>query len=253
MSPHVPPTGARQPLSDALAVLVAEKTGSFALAEKLFLQAMWQFDAHVASGVANQGDIQNGKGDFFNDFLSGVLGACSGKEVHTRPGVPGLSFRNHKLDIAYPATGQIELVVETKATGVPKHGRNPQQKNPEGRPGSADLEKRIKEAAFKNIDIKGEVARVGGKGGGATSDLGHWLRSTPPKCYLFLAVRVVDHNDLARAADLAQTATVWFDGCGLYSYGKDNAGTGYEPKKVHTTLELDRVLSQVCTALRLLP
>jgi hypothetical protein len=234
-------------------VLLAEKTGSFQQAEHLFLEGMWSFDAHVASGLANQGDIQNGKGDFFNDFLSALLTTCSEKEVHTRPGVPGLSFRNHKLDIAYPATGQVEVVVETKATGVPKHGRNPQQRNPEGRPGSADLEKRIKEAAFKNIDVKGEVARIAGKGGGATSDLGSWLRAAPPKCYLFLAVRIVDERDLSRAVDLAHTATVWFDACGLYCYGKDGSGTGYEAKKVHTTLELDRVLSNVCTVLRNLP
>ena len=65
------------------------------------------------------------------------------------------------------------------------------------------LEKRIKEAAFKNIDVKGERARSEGRGGGATNDLGHWLRSTPPRCYLFLACRVVDDNDLRKAASFA--------------------------------------------------
>jgi hypothetical protein len=180
------------------------------------------------------------------------LNVCSGKVVHTRPNVAGLSFPSHKLDIAYPPTGQVELTVETKATGVPKHPRNPQQRHPEGRAGSADLEKRIKEAAFKNIDIKGEIARHAAQGGGATSDLGTWLRQTPPKCYLFFAVRVRDDADLRRTQGLAQTATVWFDGVGLYCYGKNTAGTAYEARNVHATLQLDRVLSQVCTSLRLL-
>lgn len=251
MSPSTP-TGARVPFTNALALLAAKQTGSFAKSEQLFLDAMWEFDQHVANGVASQGDIQNGKGDFLNDFLSELLKVCSGKDVHTRPNVAGLSFRNHKLDIAYPATGQIELTVETKATGVPKHPRNQQQKHPEGRAGSADLEKRIKEAAFKNIDIKGEIARQQASGGGATSNLATWLRQTPPTCYLFFACRVRDEKDLRRTQDLAQTATVWFDGVGLYCYGKDKKGTAYEAKPVHTTLELDRVLSQVCTALRLL-
>lgn len=240
------------PFANALALLIAQQTGSFTKSEKLFLDAMWQFDAHVANGLANQGDIQNGKGDFLNDFLSELLKVCSSKDVHTRPNVAGLSFRNHKLDIAYPATGQVELTVETKATGVPKHPRNPQQRHPEGRAGSADLEKRIKEAAFKNIDIKGEIARQQARGGGATSNLAAWLRLTPPTCYLFFACRVRDDADLQRTQDLAQTATVWFEAVGLYCYGKNKKGTTYEPKRVHPTLELDRVLSQVCTALRLL-
>jgi hypothetical protein len=247
------PTGARVPLADALAQLVAAQTGSFATAEPLFLSAMWQFDDFVSQGVANQGDIQNGKGDFFNDFLSELLQRCSGKDVSTRPNVAGLSFPNHKLDIAYPLTGMVAVTVETKATGSPRHPRNPAQRHPEGRPGAADLEKRIKEAAFKNIDIKGEIARVQGQGGGATSDLATWLRATPPKCYLFFAVRVVDDRDLRRTQDLALTARVWFDGCGLYCYGRDRAGTAYEKKPVHASIELDRVLAEVCTVLRLLP
>ncbi len=242
---------ARAPFSEALALLVAQETGSFSQSQHMFLNAMWDFDAHVSSGVADQGDIQNGKGDFFNDFLLTLLHQCSGKEVASRPNVAGLSFANHKLDIAYPLTGPVELTVETKATGTPKHPRNTRQKNPTGRPGSADLEKRIKEAAFKNIDIKGEVARQQAQGGGATSDLAHWLRLTLPKCYLFLACRVVDDNDLRRTENLARTASVWFNGCGLYCYGPNARGNAYEPRKVHPTLELDRVLSEVCTALRL--
>lgn len=249
-SPNVP-TGARQPFKRALTLLAKQKTGSFAKTEQLFLDAMWRFDVHVANGIANQGDIQNGKGDFFNDFLSALLKECSGKDVHTRPNVAGLSFPKHKLDIAYPATGQVELTVETKMTGVPKHPRNTRQRHSEGRPGSADLKKRIKEAAFKNIDIKGEIARHAAIGGGATSDLATWLRQTPPKCYLFFACRVCDDGDLARTQNLAQTATVWFDGVGLYCYGKNKAGSAYEARKVHPTLALDRVLSHVCTALRL--
>jgi hypothetical protein len=219
--------------------------------ESIYLKAMQEFDALVADGTADQGDIQNGKGDFLNDMLALILANCSGKQLHTRPGVPGLSFRNHKLDVAYPATGTVQLVIETKATGIPKHPRNKKQKHPEGRGGSADLEKRIKEASFKNIDIKAEAARIEGKGGGPTSDLSTWLTSAPPRCYLFLAVRVRDEADLKRSIDFGHTAATWFDACGLYCYGWDKDHENYEAKLVGaTSLELDRVLSNVCTALR---
>jgi hypothetical protein len=64
---------------------------------------------------------------------------------------------------------------------------------------------------------------------------------------------VRDDSDLQRTQDLAHTATDWFAEVGLYCYGRNAAGNGYEAKQVHAKLELDRILSKVCTALRNLP
>ncbi len=227
------------------------EASTFRQVEEVYLTAMREFDDLVAAGIADQGDTRNGKGDFFNDMLALLLTNCSGKDLHTRPGVPGLSFRNHMLDVAYPANGRVDLVIETKASGIPKHPGNEKQKNPEGRGGSADLEKRIKEASFKNIDIKAEQARLEGKGGGPTADLGSWIKSAPPRCYMFMAVRVRDEADLRKAIGFGHIAATWFDSCGLYCYGWNNDKTRYEEKPVGaTSLELDRVLAGVCTALR---
>jgi hypothetical protein len=52
---------------------------------------------------------------------------------------------------------------------------------------------------------------------------------------------------------MALNAAAWFAGCGLCCYGKNKAGTAYVAKSVHTTLQLDRVLSGVATTLRNLP
>ena len=244
----------RAPLVAALETMRKRKLRTFEEAEPLYLRAMQEFDELVVAGVADQGDRQNGKGDFFNDMLAQLLANCSGKDLHSRPDVPGLSFVNHKLDVAYPAQGEVRLVIETKAAGTPKHGGNEKQKNPEGRPGSADLEKRIKEASFKNIDIKAEQARKAGIGGGPTSDLESWMAKAPPRCYMFLAVRITDLSDLAKANKYAQIAGHWFDACGLYCYGWDKGHSAYEAKPVGApTHQLDRVLSGVCTALRAMP
>jgi hypothetical protein len=136
---------------------------------------------------------------------------------------------------------------------VPRHPGNTEQKHPEGRAGSADLDKRLKEAAFKNIDLKAETARLAGQGGGPTSDLATFLRTAPPKCYLFLSVRVRDAADLAKTIAFADIGRTWFAECGLIAYEKNKQGTGYEAKAVPPSVELDRVLSGVCTALRNLP
>jgi hypothetical protein len=251
LSPKNASKPGRAPLLAALKKMASTKASTFRQVEPTYLAAMEEFDALVADGVATQGDARNGKGDFFNDMLALLLANCSDKKLHTRPGVPGLSFRNHKLDVAYPASGQVELVIETKASGIPKHPGNQAQKNPEGRGGAADLEKRIKEASFKNIDIKAEQARLAGKGGGPTSDLGSWIKSAPPRCYMFLAVRVRDEADLRNTIVFGHIAATWFDACGLYCYGWNKKKSAYEPKSVGATaLELDRVLANVCTALR---
>jgi hypothetical protein len=244
----------RVPLQAALLEMRELEARTFPQVERIYLRAMREFDELVAEGVADAGDMRNGKGDFFNDMLALLLANCSGKNLHSRPGVPGLSFKKHKLDVAYPASGMVDLVIETKATGLPKHPGNTRQKNPDGRAGSADLEKRIKEASFKNIDIKAEQARHAGEGGGPTSDLGTWIRRASPLCFMFLAVRTIDAADLRRTVDYGHVASVWFDGCGIYCYGWNDQRDAYVSKDVPAAnIELDRVLSHVCTALRNLP
>jgi hypothetical protein len=241
-------------LAKALTTARTKRWSTWTQFEASYLAAMQSFDDLVARGRTSDGDRRNGKGDAFNDFLVTLLQRCSGKSLHTRPDVPGLSFRRHMLDVAYPdRPAPVELVVETKAAGIPLHPGNTRQRHPEGRGGAADLEKRVKEASLKNIDIKAEAARTAGKGGGPTSDLGSWMRSAKPRCYMLMAVRVRDQRDLQATINFGHTAGVWFDRCGIYCYGWDNAHAAYESKAVPVTLELDRVLAEICSALRNLP
>ena len=248
-------TPPRAVLATALAMAKQQHLSTWRGFEAAYLNAMQTFDTYVVQGQVRAGDLRNGKGDAFNDFLVTLLQNCSGKLLHARPDVPGLSFPRHKLDIAYPdAPAPVELIVETKVSGTPIHsGNNSSQRHPEGRAGSADTEKRVKEASLKNIDIKAEAARIAGRGGGPTSDLGSWMRSARPRCYLLMAVRVRDAADLAKTIQLANVAAQWFDRCGVFCFGWDDAHTSYESKPVPPHLELDRVLAEICAALRNLP
>jgi hypothetical protein len=119
--------------------------------------------------------------------------------------------------------------------------------------GSADLDKRVKEAGFKTIDLKAEWARMAAKGGGLTSDLISWLRSSKPLSFLFMAIRVIDKNDLARTIYFANAAAQIMDGVGVVAYQTNPRHEGYVACKVEPHLEFDRVLARVCTALRNLP
>ena len=128
----------RQPFVQSLHAIEQGRARTFSAVEARFLKTMEDFDQLVRNGQTTQGDRQNGKGDFLNDVLALLLERCSGKKLHTRRNIPGLLFRNHSLDVAHPLTGTVELTVETKATGIPKHPGSPKQKR-EGRAGSADL------------------------------------------------------------------------------------------------------------------
>lgn len=147
----------------------AEGHTSWNQVEQAFLAAMSEFDASIAASVGADmtddekselgADLQNGKGDFFNDLLVLLLKQCSGVQILTsRRPVPGLIVPLHNLDCVYPPEGDLRFMLEAKMMGTPKHINSPKQKE-SGRPGSADIDKRVKELAFKCIDLKGEFSR----------------------------------------------------------------------------------------------
>lgn len=219
--------------------------------EEPFLRAMEAFDRNVASGIADIGDLQNGKGDFFNDLLSLLLENCAGVQLYSRGGVPGFIFANHSLDVTFPNTGIVKFTVEAKAVGTPKHPLSPRQKAI-GRPGSADLAKRVKEVAFKTIDLKAEHGRLMAMQGRSPEvqpggNLTTWLRSVRPSAYLFIAARVVSRSDLDAVVAFAHTAAQVQDAVGVFCFGPTSGDPARYPKlPVTTDVSIDRVLYRAC-------
>lgn len=225
---------------------------SWSQIEAVFVRAMEQFDSNVASGTADIGDLQNGKGDFFNDLLALLLENCAGVTLYSRRGVPGLVYPNHNLDLTYPSGGIAGFVLEAKAVGTPRHPLSPRQV-PIGRRGSADLQKRIQEVAFKTIDLKAEYGRImAGQGKSPTSipggNLTSWLRSVPPRAYLFITARVVDERDFDAVVRHARAAAQVLDGVGLFCFTPVSvtAPTQYRVVPVPVDLSIDRVLYRAC-------
>jgi hypothetical protein len=239
------------PLRDMYEGAVTARPHSWSQIEQAFVRAMEGFDANIASGTADMGDLQNGKGDFFNDLLALILENCAGVDLFSRGSVPGLTFPKHHLDITYPSSGVVEFMVEAKAVGTPKHPGSPKQR-PIGRAGSADLDKRVKEIGFKTIDLKAEHARILSAQGVTTSaisgDLTTWLRSVRPRSYVFIAARVINSNDHARVVRFAHLANLVSDSVGLFCFGppSETMPTAYEPMTVPVDIELDRVLYRAC-------
>lgn len=240
-----------QPLKQAYADASLGTPKTWSEVEEGFLRAMEAFDANVASGLADMGDLQNGKGDFFNDLLALLLENCAQVTLYSRGHVPGLIFPKHKLDVTYPSTGPIEFVLEAKAVGTPKHPGSPRERMI-GRPGSADLDKRVKEIAFKAIDLKAEYARIAAARGASPSvisgDLTTWLRSVKPRSYVFVAARVINDADRDRVVQFADIAALVSDAVGIYCFGPTTAGepTRYKARPVPSHLALDRVLFRAC-------
>jgi hypothetical protein len=142
--------------------------------------------------------------------------------------------------------------------GTPKHANSGRQRA-EGRAGSADTNKRVKELAFKAIDLKGEASRrramqgeVPSGGGAGGADLSTWLHGQSPKIYFFLAARVVSDTDFAAVVRWAETAAQVVDAVGLYCYQPvPGSYTTYQRRSgVSATYELERVLYRACLELR---
>ncbi len=246
------------PLRDAYNRAETLKPKSWTDIEDTFLRAMEDFDENVANGTADMGDLQNGKGDFFNDLLALILENCAQVQLYSRGGVPGLIFPRHQLDVTFPSTGAIEFILEAKAVGTPKHPGSPKQKSM-GRDGSADLDKRIKEIGFKTIDLKAEYARIlAARGESPTTisgDLTSWLHSVKPRSYVFFAARVISDRDRDRVFRFARLAGQVSDAVGVVCYRpiSESQPTRYRPEVAPSDIELARVLFRACqdlTAIR---
>src|SRR5688572_6223503 len=103
------------PLREAYDAAAARKPKTWGEVADLFVRGMEGFDKNVANGVADMADLQNGKGDFFNDLLALILENCAQVSLYSRGGVPGLIIPKHNLDVTYPSTGAIEFILEAKA------------------------------------------------------------------------------------------------------------------------------------------
>jgi hypothetical protein len=262
-----------EPLKDMYHRLEASGATSWNQIEEEFLSAMSDFDSGLPLSFEGGDEsknrqskelsaaIQNGKGDWFNNILALLLENCSGIEsLYVRRKVPGLIIPEHNLDGVYPGGDdrEIEFLLEAKMMGTPKHANSANEKTA-GRAGSADTNKRVKELAFKSIDLKGEAARrlamvgaaptVGGPGGG---DLSTWLHASRPRIYFFLAVRVLSDTDFAAVVRWAETAAQVVDAVGLYCYkpSADSMTTYRGRLGVPTAYELERVLWRACTELQ---
>jgi hypothetical protein len=240
------------PLKEMYAAAAAAKPRSWNEVEDGFVAGMRAFDRNVVTGLADMGDLQNGKGDFFNDLLALLLENCAGVDLYSRGGVPGLIFPNHNLDVTYPNAGLVGFTLEAKAVGTPRHPGSPRQKAI-GRSGSADLAKRVKEVAFKTIDLKAEYGRLMAMRGESPDstpggNLTTWLRTVRPNAYLFIAARVVSHTDFEATVTFARTAAQVEDGVGLFCFGPTSDGdpTDYKPIPVPAELSIDRVLYRAC-------
>lgn len=252
--------------------MAADSATSWDQIESEFLAAISGFDRGLPQAFTGEGEdkdlqskqlsgaLQNGKGDWFNNLLALLLERCAGIEtLYVRRQVPGLIIAEHNLDGVYPGdeSRAIDFLLEAKMMGTPKHANSPGQKA-HGRAGSADTNKRVKELAFKSIDLKGEASRrlshkgISPSGGAGGGDLSTWLHASRPRIYFFMAVRVVSATDFAAVLRWAETAAQVVDAVGLYCYEfVPGSYTEYRPKTgIQPAYQLDRVLYRACTDLK---
>lgn len=245
-----------KPFGDHLAVVSNTKPRSWAQVQEGFLRAMELFDAEVIAGRASEGERQNGKGDYFNDLIVAILQEASGRQLNVRRGVNGLIVKNYNLDVTYPAEGVAELLIEAKVMGTPKHPGSAEEVA-EGRRGSADLPKRLREAAFKTIDLKAGFSLQQSQSGkraqsGPSGSLTAWLRKVQPASFVLIAVRIVNASDLSKVqSDCAEMRNV-MDGVGVFCFSAADLTAAipeYSALPVDTGLQLDRVVHEIAQQL----
>lgn len=227
---------------------------TWAQVEPGFLRAMEIFDAEVIAGRATEGERQNGKGDYFNELVAIVLENASGVSLNRRRGVKGLVFADYNLDVTHPATGVAEILIEAKTMGTPKHPGS-DAADPAGRPASADLPKRLREAGFKTIDLKaGYGFHAAGEGqAGPTGSLTAWLRKSKPMSFVLVAARVTNDGDLRRMIADTTSMTRIMDGMGLFCFRAEDPTSPsprYKSCDVPVAVQLGRVVHEIAEQMK---
>lgn len=252
-SPGVAESPGCQPLSEMYHWAVGAKPTRWAQVEERFLAAMWDADQLRAEGSTSGSVRQSGERAVFTDLIAQILESCSKKELHRRVAAPGLIFPKHNLDISYLEQGIVQIQIQTQVSRAPRPIHAARHQSPRDRQGSSGLDRWIKSAGLRTIDLKAQRARSVGGQGDPARDLVTWFHGNRPLAYLFLAIRVVDRNDLDRTIALADAAHQMMDGVGLLTFEPGSNTQGHCVSTVPPNLELDRVLGRVCAALSNLP
>ena len=214
-----------------------------------------RYDRRRWRGISGSSTKRQGR--LLQDLLALILGTCRGMSC-TAPG-SGLIFTTHNLDVTYPAPalGEVEFLLEAKAVGTPKHPRS-ERAGPLGRAGHKDLDKRVKESAFKVIDLKGEYARRQTHQGhsptaGVGGDLTTYLPANLPTSFLFFCnggcVRRPTTSGCWSSPGWQRRCMI---GSGLIAdqpVAPDQPTTYRGRAVAHNALALDRVLFQACQQL----
>ena len=237
-------------LNEAIA---AEGVEQFADIQERFLEAMGAFDELQAAGELTSGNYQN-KGLFFNDVIARLIERCAGLGVARRGKRPGILMANVDVDVCFPAEPgtRPEVIAETKMMGTPKHPKSPTA-GPLGRPGSHDLDKRIREIALNVIDLK--LADADG-GAQPIGDIATWIQQTTPPFFGFFGIRVVNAGDLAAVIGRAQLlANSYANGVGLCLYEPVNPNTPegrvtYSAVKPPGGMTIDDAIRRICRQIK---
>lgn len=244
------------PFTELTEAMAAEGVSRFAEIRDRFLAAMGAFDHLQAAGRLTSGRYQH-KGYFFNEVIARLIEQCAGLGLARRGKRPGVLLASVDVDICYPAAPgtRPEVIAETKMLGTPKHPGSPREKL-QGRPGSRDLDKRIREIALNVIDLKlaDEVS-----GTAPIGDIATWIQQTRPPFFGFFGLRVTDERDRAAIVERMQLlANSYANGVGVVLYEPVDLLTEagrvtYRPVASPGGMEIDDAVRRICRQIKNAP
>lgn len=238
------------PFVELAARVKSEGLASWASVEPEFLVAISAFDTAYSTEEHDSGWYQL-KGRFFNDLVVDLVENCSGRAIARRAKRRGTLFPLIDLDVCYPAdSGQPPVVAgESKIQGTPPHRRNQNT----ARPGSSDLDKRVREVAMNALDIK--ITQASAKAQ-TIVDVVDWIRRSDPRYFSFWAFRADDDVDFKRAVRrLDGLATSYADGVGAFFYEPvaEDQPTTYRILAGPASMSMDRTIERLCRLIAALP
>lgn len=221
----------------------------FSMVEADWLDIVFTLDTYRSRGIVPRGmgkptaepgqrlaGIYRGKGNWYADLVSLLLGNRTDQKLAPRSRVEGFSQR-HQIDVAWPdrPTKPIAdplICLETKVTGAPSYGTTPERK------AMADWSNRRKELKFAATDLK--LARRQ-----ADITIDHWdvwRQAADPKCYFLWGARLAPKDDVNKMIEEVQALTLtYLDGAAIFAWRLNGDQSAYEPAGLTSRSPADRV------------
>jgi len=215
---------------------IVEERLSFTSIQEELLRILWRLDERWKKGAVDQG-LYRQKGNYYRDTITSLIRArclLRGADVVLKERTLQGRTDVHKVDFAFPESGDPIVAGEVKAIGSPPHRQYPE------RPIGIDVDKRIKEVKYTPVDLKRRAAPT------ISKPWQEWVKHTKPKFYVFWIMRRGARNSVDKILGKVASILEYANGVSAVMYEERERSYAYIFTGGNEISTVDGLTREIC-------